>query len=454
MRQITSVVSGGLAVLLAGALVQAAPAQASSAWTIPGGVSLELSVGAVADIVDGPGNTKYVTGNFTTDDRSNPRQFSIGVWSGKQLKPMPGNLTGTAFALTYDTSTATLYAGGYFTIDGTSYEVVKWDGTAWSGLARLDFGLVNALADDDNGTLYVGGTFRSVNGATGYGNFAAYTSLGWSNGGAIFDDAVTSMVTDSRGRVYAGGFFTRWRPGDSTFGSVAVRDGGTWSVRSATNGRVTNLAIGPGGTLYGSGTFTEAAGEAAVLVSMRVNTEYEWRPVPAPVATQQSGMAFSTMAFTTSGNLVAGLDGRVYSLSGSTWTQIPGTFGGPIRIVSTDAGGGLLVGGSFVSIDGTPTPGLAYRSGKQAPPAPSVVDARVLSGRIITVTWSAVTSDPPVRTYRVECKAKAGPTARKQTTVRFAEITLPRAGTYACRVSARNSTGWGAWSAASTVRVR
>lgn len=454
MRQITTIVSGGLAALLASALVQSGPAQASSAWTIPGGVSVNLSAGAVGTIIDGPGNTKYVTGNFTTDDRSNPRQFSLGVWSGKQLKPMPGNLAGTAFALTYDTSTATLYAGGYFTVDGTSYEVVKWDGTTWSGLANLDFGLVSALADDDNGTLYVGGTFRSVNGATGYGNFAAYTSLGWSNGGAIFDDAVTSLVTDPRGRLYAGGFFTRWRPGDPTLGSVAVRDGGTWSVRSATNGRVTNLAMGPGSTLYGTGTFTEAAGQAAALVSMRVDTQSEWQSVPTPVASLQPGMAFSTMAFTSSGNLVAGLDGRVYSLSGSTWSQIPGTFGGPIRVVSIDAGGGLLVGGSFVSIDGKPTPGLAYRSGKQAPPAPSVVDARVLSGRIITVTWSAVTSDPPVRTYRVECKAKAGPTVRKQTTVRFAELTLPRAGVYACKVGARNSAGWGEWSSPSSVRVR
>jgi len=90
-----------------------------------------------------------------------------------------------------------------------------------------------------------------------------------------------------------------------------------------------------------------------------------------------------------------------------------------------DSSGGLLAGGSFVSVDGKRVPGLAYLSSQTAPSAPRTVSVDAV-GRQILVQWSDVTSTPRVTRYEAKCT----------------------------RVRAQNSVGWGAWSTAAEVRVR
>jgi len=452
MRTRTHVFAAALTVTLLASFVSVTPAQAAPEWAVPKGVNLELSTGAVSAITPGPGGTFFIAGNFTTNDRQNPTNFSIGRWDGRTLQPIANTPSGTAFSLTFDTSTNSLYAGGYFTLGSTAYNIIRWSGSAWTGVADLDFGSASSLIDDDAGTLYVGGTFRQVNGVTGFGNIAALTSNGWSNLGAVFNDTVTSLALDNRNNLYVAGFFTRSNPSDFYFGSVAMLSRGTWSPLGATNGRVLTLAIGPGRVLYGHGNFTEASGSQTAFARMRLGSETDWQPVPAPPQ-PVTPFGASQMSFTANGALLLAIDGRIYSFAAERWSSIPGVFGGPIRLVVADRNGGLLAGGSFVSVDSIRTPGLAFRSASQPPPAPTGVGASRWSSRSIMVTWNRVTATPRVTGYRAECKNKSDRGGSTTTGLPLAEISVPGKGLYACRVAARNSVGWGPWSAKVQIRL-
>lgn len=426
-------------------------AQAASTWSAPKGVSIELSTGTVGAITPGRSGETFVAGSFVTNNVSNPTAFTIGLWRNGTLTAVPGSPTGAITALAYDAPRKTLYAGGTILIGSTMYGVVKWDGSTWSGVADTEFGLVNALAVDSDGTLYVGGDFQKVNGQAGFRNFAQYSSTGWSALGTNFDDAVTALAVDRRNRVYVAGYFTRWAPSQGTFGSVVVWDGASWGVKGATNGRVLTVAIGPGDALYGHGTFTEAGGASTRLAVL--SSSSEWQATPAAPA-EITPFGASQMSFTADGSLLIGIDGRIYSLKGASWTTIPGVFGGPIRAVVSDSRGNLVAGGAFTSVDGVRAPGLAGRTSAQPPSAPQTVNAEAMSRRIL-VQWSAVASTPPVTRYEAECRRGAdGPTQKLVVTGRFANFDVASRGTYRCKVRAQNSAGWGSWSRAVPVTVR
>lgn len=437
--------------LLAPILV-ASPAEAAATWSVPAGVNVELSTGAVGAMTPGGNGEVFVAGNFVTSDSANPTAFTIGEWRGGKLSPVGDSPTGAVSALAWDAKNGLLYAGGSIIMGSTVYGVVKWDGTAWTGVADMEFGLVNALAVDSIGTLYVGGSFTKVNGQTGFNNFARYSTLGWSALGTAFDDAVTSIAVDRLGDVYVAGYFTRWQLNQSTFGSVAIWDGDAWSVSGATDGRVLTLAIGPGNVLYGHGTFTEASGVDTRLAMMDPS-QTDWDAVTPPPA-EVTSFGASQMSFARDGALLMGIDGRVYSLKGSRWTTIPGVFGGPIRAVISDAKGDLVVGGAFTSIDRVRTPGLAIRSNAKRPGAPRTVTAEDL-GRRILVQWSAVTSTPEVTRYEAECRKGSPRDAQKLIVqARAATFDVPAKGKYRCRVRAENPVGWSPWSRTVTVNVR
>ena len=430
----------------------ASPAEAAATWSVPPGVNVELSTGAVGAMTPGGNGEIFVAGNFVTSDTASPTAFTVGEWRGGKLSPVGDLPLGAIGALAWDAKNGLLYAGGSIIMGSSVYGVVKWDGTAWTGVADMEFGLVNALAVDSVGTLYVGGSFTKVNGQTGFSNFARYSTTGWSALGTAFDDAVTSIAVDRPGNVYVAGYFSRWQLNQSTFGSVAIWDGDSWRVSGATDSRVLTVAIGPGNVLYGHGNFTEASGFDTRLAMMEPS-QTEWDAVtPPPVEITSSGA--SQMSFARDGALLIGIDGRVYSLKGGRWTTIPGVFGGPIRTVVSDSKGDLLVGGAFTSIDRVRTPGLAIRSNGKRPGVPRTVTAEDL-GRRILVQWSAVTSTPEVTRYEAECRKGSPRDAQKLSVQTRAAIFDVRAkGKYRCRVRAENAVGWSPWSRTVTVNIR
>ena len=451
MKLTVTALTTSIATALLVPLLVAPPAQSATTWSVPGGISVELSSGAVSAFAQGAGSTVYVAGSFMTDGRD-PQLFNIGAWNGRKMTRLPYLADGATSALAYDKRSGALYAGGLFYRDSKLYGVMKWNGSTWTPMADLgDYGSVNTLAIAPDGTLYIGGAFSQVAGVPA-GNIARYSpATGWSSIGA-FDDQVTTLAVDSTGKVYAGGLFTR--NSSTTFlGSVAMWDGSTWAALGASNGAFTSLVVGPGNVLYGRGTFTEIDGITAQIVKIRPLVDSAWKPVSTSQLTipPYSGSALSVSP---RGELMVAVDGRIHRLTSGRWKEVPGVFEGPVSVVHMDTLGGLLAGGAFVSVDRKRVPGLAYLSSQTAPPAPRTVTAEAMSRQIL-VQWSAVNSTPRVTRYEAECtRTGGGAVVKRAVTGRFAPLEVDRAGTYRCRVRAQNSVGWGPWSAAVEVRVR
>lgn len=452
MKLTVTALTTSIATALLVPLLVAPPAQSASGWSSPQGVSVELSSGAVSAFAQGAGSTVYVAGSFMTDGRD-PQLFNIGAWNGRKMTRLPYLADGATAALAYDKRSGVLYAGGSYFRDSKLYGVMKWDGSTWTGFADLgSYGGVDTMAIAPDGTLYIGGAFSQVNGVPYAGNIARYSpATGWSSIG-VFNDHVNTLAVDNSGRVYAGGLFTRISS-TTVLGSVAMWDGSTWTALGASNGHFTTLVVGPGNVLYGRGTFTEIDGITAQIVKIRPLVDSMWKPVSTSQLTIPP-YAGSRLAVSPRGELMVAVDGRIHRLTSGRWKEVPGLFEGPVSVLHMDSSGGLLAGGAFVSVDRKRIPGLAYRSGQTAPPAPGTVTAEAMS-REILVQWSAVNTTPRVTRYEAECtRTGGGATVKRAVTGRFAPLAVDRAGTYRCRVRAQNSVGWGSWSAAVEVRVR
>ncbi|MBM4166951.1 MAG: hypothetical protein FJ218_08570, partial [Ignavibacteria bacterium] len=99
-----------------------------------------------------------------------------------------------------------LYAGGNFTIAGTSVvNIAKLNNDTWEGIGTLGLsGPVLSLAVHQN-ELYVGGKFSTVDGITA-NNIAKWNSTNWQSVGEGFDDTVYALIS-YRNLLYAGGAF-------------------------------------------------------------------------------------------------------------------------------------------------------------------------------------------------------------------------------------------------------
>lgn len=188
----------------------------------------------------------------------------------------------------------TVVAGGSFTkvAKAGGAKVIKRTGLVafdrTTGKIDPDFaptldGSVNALAAGPDGTVYVGGTFKRVNGSAERG----VTQLRLSNGtrvGAFMKastgNGVVHTLVRSGGKIYIGGSFSKVN--DTTRVGLARLDATSGAVDPALNLpiadqrsgalKVQQLAVGPKGTrLVIDGTFTKVAGEARNQIAM-INT--------------------------------------------------------------------------------------------------------------------------------------------------------------------------------------
>lgn len=182
-------------------------------------------------------------------------------------------------------------------------------------------GNIYAVAVDDNGAVYVAGTFTKSGGLTAT-RIAKYEAPGttntrkWTTLGDGVDGTVWDLVIAADGSVYAGGEFVN--AGGEAVNGIAKWDGSAWSALGAgVDGTVYSLAMNAG-ILYVGGTFTTADGVAA-----------------ANIAAYNTGT--STWAA-----LDAGTDGTVYALEASA--------------------GNLYVGGSFATAGGATVNNLAQWS--------------------------------------------------------------------------------------------
>jgi hypothetical protein len=161
-----------------------------------------------------------VGGDFTVANL--PGYNHIVMWDGSGWKPLHIGVNGTVRALTVDTSTNTLIAGGSFTQAGIvaaskiarfSYSTGLWSAIG-SGITSA--GDVNALAYEPlHNWIILGGSFTSA-GGTASGALAKISGSTYSGISAFFGGTINALYVNSEAKLYVGGIFT-----DPTLGNAA-----------------------------------------------------------------------------------------------------------------------------------------------------------------------------------------------------------------------------------------
>lgn len=259
-------------------------------WT---GTAWELVGGGVTNIFGGPGNVTdlaisgdkvYVGGRIVGAGAINVRH--LAMWDGKKWFDLDGGLAKhfgvsgldmpLSFALAVDDG-GELYVGGSFTRAGgkNAMYLARNDGSTWNAvddplaIRRGINGYSNVvLSSSDGKSTYVGGAFAYLGGDVAASNVARLDALGWHPLAAGLDDEVRAMAIKD-GDLYAVG---RFRGSGTSAGgdpvvvakSIARFNGTAWSgVGGGLDGTANAIAIGPDGKLVVGGEF-ETAGTLAV----------------------------------------------------------------------------------------------------------------------------------------------------------------------------------------------
>jgi hypothetical protein len=160
-----------------------------------------LGAGGIYGAVFGPDGTLYVTGSFTSINgvaaASIAKRSPAGVWSAMGT----GLGLGQGEVLLASRDGGIYVGGAFFAADGvTANGIARWNGTTFTALADgADVGVVYALAETADGTLYAGGD------GGGNTSIAAWNGTQWTIPGGGQANEVRALDVDSQGRLYVGG---------------------------------------------------------------------------------------------------------------------------------------------------------------------------------------------------------------------------------------------------------
>ena len=224
-----------------------------------------------------------VGGNFTIAGQT--PVSSVASWDGVSWSPMgngirvrgvgiPWNQTGdvSAFAI-YN---GDLYAGGTFygeTGPGdTVYGMAKWDGSAWTLFAPLNFGTGNYFHEIRclcvyNGNLYAGGDFDSIGGVLAL-DMAVWNGATWNSVGDLPYGSYSGTVnalTVYKGQLFATGLFTS--AGGVPDSIIARFNGTSWLPAGNIGGEGFALLANDNGLYVGGGNL-RLGGNALSLVEI------------------------------------------------------------------------------------------------------------------------------------------------------------------------------------------
>lgn len=252
----------------------------------------------------------------------------------------------------------------------------RWDDRFWTN--GVGGGVVNAVAADGSGNVYIGGTFSVVGNVTANGvakwNGSNWSALGTDVGGL---ERITVLeIAVSGTDVYIGGFFTT--VGSTAVNSIAKWDGSNWSALGSGlrngqyEGMVHSIAVS-GTDVYVGGLFTNAGGISANNIA-RWNGS-SWSALGAGVDNRVWAVAvsgsdvYAAGGFTSAGGVPVNFVAR---WNGSSWSAMGSTTNNYILAIAV-SGTTVYAGGLFTTIGGVAANGIAKWDGSSWSPLASGV---------------------------------------------------------------------------------
>lgn len=233
-----------------------------------------------------PNGDIYAVGNHLSNTTVVARR-SNGVWSS--LLQRPRNKAAIAF------SNGQLFVGGQMEIrpDGIEPSAWSYDGTSWQEMGGAPNPLVFCVAGGPGNTMYVGGSFSSIDGVAA-DNVAYFDGTSWHPLGLGVDGEVFRMALSPVGDLVVTGLFLT--AGGLPAQRVARWDGSNWS------------AFGTGFPSVASDVAISPGGEIAICDSTNIAifNGVSWNAVPLPNAVPGVPNQVRSLAFRPGGELVYG----------------------------------------------------------------------------------------------------------------------------------------------------
>ena len=212
-------------------------------------------------LYDGSGNL-YAGGMFTHSGGLTVNY--IAKWNGTSWSRMGNGFNNRVWAMAID-NLGNLYAGGYFMDFGQNEPdyIARWTGSSWvevgggmRGEEGMFMGYVYDLLIDHNGDLVAVGDFDYAGNVASQG-IARWNGSTWSAFGDGKGYGANAVVEDPNHNIYVGGGFFDW---PTTTSDMIVRwDGTGWhDLDGGMNGDIEAMAFGQDGNLYAVGEFATA----------------------------------------------------------------------------------------------------------------------------------------------------------------------------------------------------
>jgi hypothetical protein len=329
---------------------------------VGGGVGDGLSVFGIAS----DDTNLFVIGSFRTVDSIPADGFAI--WDGTHwIAPLAESRGGLAVeALTENGGEILASEVGYTnSLSGrrlVEQYLVQYRGTNRTVLARGDAGGMSLMKRSPDG-VYCTGDFRAVGGVP-TGNLTLWNGTNWTKVGRGNFQGLSAQATClavAGTNVYAAGDFQY--AGEVAANHIARWDGASWHpLGTGIDGTVVKMAT-RGDDLFVVGTFTSTGGRPATNVAKWNGATWSdlgagWSGLPTAItATEQ--YVFVARTIDSSGFVISRWDGAVWSDVAS------GTFGYGRIYTMLALDDGIVVGGSFGSINGEEVNNVARWDGGQ-----------------------------------------------------------------------------------------
>jgi uncharacterized delta-60 repeat protein len=278
---------------------------------------------------------------------------------------------GTVLSITIDTN-GKIYAGGGFT---------TYKGVAANRIIRLnpdgskDTGFdnttgfnstVNAIAEDSNGKIYVGGQFTTYKGVTNNRiirlNPDGSKDTGFDNTTG-FGGTVSTIAIDSNGKIYVSGAFTNYKGVTNNYIIRLDPDGNKdtdFDNTSGFNNQVNTIAIDSNGKIYVGGVFNTYKGnfiQRFLILSSNglydIDDSFNFGDTVNAIAIDSNGKIYVGGVFTSYKGVT---NNRIIRLNpdGSKDTGFDNTtgFNSTVNVITIDTNGKIYIGGAFTTYKG------------------------------------------------------------------------------------------------------